>query len=115
MIEIFHGDNEQTHQAFQSWRQGHVDGFHMTEGASGVFTIHWTQDKRENLAGRGCHHQGESGNKYLEDKYGCYTTARKICSESYSDLLEWAKEHKARTKNCGHCDSKRFPFPNVAA
>jgi len=111
MISIFHGDNEQTHEAFQLWRRTHVDGFHMTEGARGEFTIHWAQDKRENTAGRGCHHQGGSGNEYRADKAGCYTTARKVCSENYGDLVEWAKKHGAKTKNCGHCNTRRFPFP----
>jgi hypothetical protein len=51
MISVFHGDNRPTHEAFQAWRRGHADSFHMTERASGVFTVHWAQDKRENQAG----------------------------------------------------------------
>ena len=39
MISEFHGKNKMTHDAFQVWRQSHVDGFHMTESARGVFTV----------------------------------------------------------------------------
>jgi len=110
MIAIFHGHDKKTHKAFQAWRSEHANGFHMTEGASGNFTIHWAQDKRENEAGRGCHHQGVSTNKYREDKDSCYTTARKVCSDDLAELLAWAASHNFKTKSCGHCDTKRFPF-----
>lgn len=74
-ISIFHGNDEETHEKFQAWRRANVDGFHMTEGAKGQFTIHYAQDKRDyvpdkrekNPAKRGCCHQGGSGNEYLED------------------------------------------------
>jgi len=111
MIFIFHGTDEETHKKFQAWRKANVDGFHMTEGPSGQFTIHYTQDKRENSEGRGCMHQGVSDNEYLEDKDSCYTKARKVCSNSLAELHAWAREHGFTTKNCKHCDSKRFPFP----
>lgn len=75
--------------------------------------IHFTQDKRENADGRGCMHQGGSGNEYREDKNGCYTTARKVCSNSLAELIAWAKSKGYVTQNCKHCDSKRFPFPLV--
>lgn len=110
MIAIFHGDDAASHEAFQSWRRRHVDGFHMTEGPKARFTVHYTQDKRENLQGRGCIHQGGSGNRYLQDKNGCYTTARKVCSESYGELLSWATTNSFTTKSCKHCDTRRFPF-----
>ena len=111
VISKFHENNKKTHDAFQTWRRSHVDGFHMTESASGVFTIHWTQDRRENSAGRGCMHQGGSDNKYREDKDGCYTTARKVCSDNFGELIAWARERNYRTTNCKHCDTRRFPFP----
>jgi hypothetical protein len=76
MISVFHGNNEETHNNFQAWRKDNVDGFHMTESAAGQFTIHYTQDKRENSAGRGCIHQGGSDIGYAEDNDSCYTTAR---------------------------------------
>jgi hypothetical protein len=114
MISIFHGNDEETHRRFQAWRKANVDGFHMTESAPGQFTIHYTQDKRENPAGRGCMHQGGSDNEYLGDKDGCYTTARKVCSNSLAELLAWAIEHGFATKNCNHCDTNRFPFPTLA-
>src|SRR5438046_1631625 len=115
MVSVFHGADEQSHEAFQSWRRAHVDGFHMTEGSQGVFTIHWTQDRHENGAGRGCHHQGVSSNRYREDKGGCYTADRKICSDSLDELLAWAAERKYGCKNCGHCDTRKFPFSKAAA
>lgn len=74
--------------------------------------IHYTQDKRENPAGRGCIHQGGSDNAYLKDKGGCYTRARKVCSKNFHELVAWAKENGFTVKNCMHCDSKRFPFPS---
>jgi hypothetical protein len=67
MISVFHGSDEETHQKFQAWRKANVDGLHMTESAANLFTIHYTQDKRENSAGRGCMHQGGSDIEYLED------------------------------------------------
>ncbi|MBS0265459.1 MAG: HNH endonuclease [Planctomycetes bacterium] len=111
MIRIFHGTDAKTHQEFQAWRQAHVDGYHMTENAKGRFTIHYAQDKRENASGRGCMHQGCSFQKYLADKNGCYTKARKVCSVNFHELIEWATEQGFTVKNCSHCDSKRFPFP----
>lgn len=115
MISVFHGNDEETHKRFQAWRKAHVDGFHMTESATGQFTIHYTQDKRENSAGRGCMHQGVSDIEYLEDRDSCYTTARKVCSNSLAELVAWATERGFTTKNCKHCDTKRFPFPTVAS
>jgi hypothetical protein len=114
MYETFRGNDEATHQRFQDWRKAHVDGFHMTESAKGKFTIHYTQDKRENSAGRGCTHQGGSGNAYLEDKGACYTTKLKVCSDSLSELVAWASENGVTAANCNHCNTKRFPFPRVA-
>ncbi len=111
MINVFHGADAETHQKFQAWRKVNVDGFHMTEGLAGQFTIHYTQDKRENAAGRGCMHQGTSDIGYLEDKDGCYTTARKVCSNSLATLIAWATEHGIITRHCKHCDTTRFPFP----
>jgi len=113
MISIFCGDDEASHNAFQAWRKANVDSFHMTQSASRQFTIHYTQDKRENPAGRGCTHQGGSGIAYLEDKNGCYTAAKKVCSSSLAELAAWAAEHGFTTRNCTHCDTKRFPFPKV--
>ena len=109
-MDIFHGDDAKTHQAFQAWRQANVDGFDMTEGPSGTFTIHYAQDKRENSMGRGCWHQGGSDNAYRADKDSCYTTARKICSNSVAELIAWAKVSGFKTKKCGHCNTKEFPF-----
>ncbi|MHB1037307.1 MAG: hypothetical protein ACYC35_22135 [Pirellulales bacterium] len=114
MLRIFHGDDRETHDDFQAWRQANVDGFHMTEGPAGVFTIHYTQDKRENAKGRGCHHQGGSGNEYRADKIGCYTKARKVCCNSLAELIAWARDHGFTTKTCAHCDTKKFPFPRNA-
>src|SRR5690349_16635752 len=98
MVSSFHGDDQQTHQQFQAWRTANADGFHMTESSAGMFTIHYTQDKRENRAGRGCIHQGRSANKYSSD--GCYTAARKICSNDFGELLAWATQRGFTTKNC---------------
>jgi hypothetical protein len=111
MISVFHGNDAQTHQRFQAWRKANVDGFHMTESAPGQFTIHYTQDKRENSAGRGCMHQGVSDIEYREYKDGCLTTARKVCSTSFAELIAWATENGFTTRNCKHCDTKQFPFP----
>ena len=111
MISIFHGSDEETHKNYQAWRKANVDGFPMSQSAAGQFTIHYTQDKRENSAGRGCMHNGVSDIGYLEDRDGCYTTARKVCSNSLTELKAWVTEHGFTTKNCKDCDSKRFPFP----
>jgi len=111
MISIFHGNNKETHEKFQRWRKANVDGFHMTESPARKYTIHYTQDKRESLTGRGCMHQGVSDIAYLADKDGCYTRARKVCSSSFAELLSWAKKQGVTTKNCKHCDTKIFPFP----
>jgi hypothetical protein len=111
MIRIFHGDDEAIHNDFQAWRQANADGFDMTEKAVGHFVIHYTQDKRENSEGRGCGHQGGSSNEYGSDKNGCYTTARKVCSNSFPALIAWAKENGYSTRNCKHCDTNRFRFP----
>jgi hypothetical protein len=111
MICIFHGNDKEIHIDFQAWRQANVDGFHMTEKAAGHFLIHYAQDKRQNAEGRGCYHQGGSGNRFAEDKGGCYTKARKVCSNSFPALIAWAKEKGYSTRNSKHCDTKRFPFP----
>jgi hypothetical protein len=111
MICIFHGNDKEIHNDFQAWRQSNVDGFHMTEKAAGQFVIHYAQDKRENSEGRGCYHQGGSGNKFSEDKVSCYTKARKVCSNSFPALIAWAKEKGYSTRNCKHCDTKPFAFP----
>jgi hypothetical protein len=111
MICIFHGNDKEIHNDFQAWRQANVDGFHMTEKAAGQFVIHYAQDKRENSEGRGCYHQGGSGNKFSEDKVSCYTKARKVCSNSFPALIAWAKEKGYSTRNCKHCDTKPFAFP----
>ena len=110
MVSIFHGDDADTHRAFQAWRHANVDGFDMTEGPAGTFTIHYAQDMRENPEGRGCWHQGGSGNDYRADKDGCYTTARKVCSNSLAELIAWAEQGGFKTKKCGHCNTKKFPF-----
>ncbi len=115
MIDIFHGNNSETHQRFQAWRKANVDGFHMTESAALQFTIHYAQDKRENAAGRGCNHQGGSDIEYLEDKDGCYTTARKVCSNSLAELIAWATDRSLDINNCKHCDTKIFTFPTVVS
>jgi hypothetical protein len=99
MIRIFHGNDKEIHNDFQAWRQANVDGLRMTENAAGHFVIHYAQDKRENSAGRGCGHQGGSGNEYREDKNGYYTTARKVCSNSFPALIVWAKADKSSTRN----------------
>jgi hypothetical protein len=114
MISVFHGDDAETHDAFQAWRKANVEGFFMTESAPGHFTIHYAQDKRENPAGRGCMHQGGSDNVYREDKGGCYTTARKVCSNSLAALLAWARENGYTLKTCKDRDTPRFPFPTTA-
>ena len=82
----------------------------MTEGPAETFTIHYTQDKRENPEGRGCWHQGGSDNDYRADKGGCYTTAQKVCSNSLTELIAWAKRGGFETKKCRHCNTKEFPF-----
>ena len=110
MIQIFHGDNEATHDAFQAWRQANVDGFHLAEGPLAHFRMHWTQDKRESEVGRGCAHQGGSRNPYRADR--CYTKARKVCSTSAQELRAWVKLNGATVKSCAHCDTARFPFPS---
>lgn len=110
-VIIFHGNEKVKHDAFQAWRKANVDGFHMTESRAGKFTIHYAQDKRENSDGRGCMHQGISDLEYLEDRNSCYTTARKVCSNSLAELFAWAKQEGVTTKNCKHCDTKAFPFP----
>lgn len=113
MIEIFHGDNESAHEAFQLWRRSHPNGFHLTDKGGRVFSAHWTQDKRENLEGRGCNHQGTSSVVYLDDNGSCYTKAKKVCSDSLQELHDWVASERLAIKNCAHCDTKRFPFPRV--
>ena len=113
MISVFHGDNAGTHDAFQSWRRANPDGFHMTESAAGRFTIHYAQDRRENSAGRGCLHQGCNDNEYRADKGGCYTAARKVCSNSLAELVAWATERGYSATSCKHCDTTQFPFPST--
>jgi hypothetical protein len=110
MIEIFHGTNQESHDAFQAWRQAHPNGYNLTQKSQTSFVAHWSQDKRENSAGRGCIHQGGSVNGFLEDKGGCYTTARKVCSDSLAELLEWANRINATVKRCAHCDTRKFSF-----
>lgn len=81
MIEIFHGNNEFTHNAFGAWRTAHPDGFNLTDKGNSLFSAHWVQDKRENNAGRGCIHQGTSNLPY--DRGSCLTTKMKVCSDSF--------------------------------
>ena len=111
MLAVFHGANKDSHDSFQAWRCENPNGFHMTEGTNGKFSVHWTQDKRDSPLGRGCNHQGIAGMEYRQDKNGCYTTARKICSESLFELLAWIADREFESKSCGNCDSKKFPFP----
>lgn len=110
MVSEFHGADEASHEAFQAWRRANPDGFHMTEKGAGTFVVHYTQDKRENSSGRGCIHQGTSGVRYLEDKGGCYTMARKVCSRDLGSLLSWADQNGFVARRCKHCDTRRFPF-----
>lgn len=84
----------------------------MTESSPKLFTVRWTQDKRENDAGRGCVHQGGSANEYLDDKNSCYTKAMKICSDSLAELNSWAESNGAVIKHCGHCDTRKLSFPS---
>lgn len=53
--------------------------------------------------------------KFRQDKGSCYTTARKVCSNDLGELLAWAANNGFSTKNCRHCDTKKFPFPQVGA
>lgn len=112
MVIIFHGNDAATHNCFQAWRRNHSDGFHLNETSFGKFTAHYTQDSRENLNGRGCNHQGGSGNKFDAD--GCYTKKRKVCSDRLEELVAWAAENGFTTRNCTHCDSRKFPFPVIS-
>jgi hypothetical protein len=111
MIRIFHGNDEAIHNDFQAWRQANVDGFRIAEKSAGQFLIHYAQDKRENSEGRGCGHRGGSSNKFAEDKGGCFTTAKKVCSNSFAALIALAKEKGDSTRNCKHCDTNRLRFP----
>jgi len=111
MIVIFHGNDATTHNRFQAWRRKHPDGFHLTEKAYGKFTAHYTQHIRENRNGRGCNHQGGSGNKFVD---GSYTKKRKVCSDQLEELVAWAAGNGFTTRNCSHCDSRKFPFPVVS-
>ena len=112
MVVIFQGDDEATHNLFQDWRRRYPDGFHLTETSSGKFTIHYTQDLRDNSDGRGCNHQGGSHNGIEVD--GCYTKKRKVCSERLEELVDWATRNGFTTRNCSHCDSQKFPFPVIS-
>lgn len=115
MLKIFHGNNPESHDSYQAWRRSHPDGFNLTEKSGNVFVAHWSQDKRENSFGRGCIHQGGSGNAYLDDKGACYTTKKKVCSDSLPELLDWAQKNHVSVKNCMHCDTRHFPFPTENA
>ena len=110
MIEIFHGTNAESHNAFQAWRSSHPDGFNLTESKKNLFTAHWTQDLRDHGDRRGCNHQGGSENKFDEGT-NCYTSAKKVCSDSLQELLAWAQENSVRVKACKNCDTTRNPFP----
>ncbi len=109
MIEIFHGTNAESHNAFQAWRRLHPDGFNLTKSKKGLFTAHWTQDLRDHGAQRGCNHKGGSENEF-EDGAHCYTSAKKVCSDSLQELLAWAQENSVLVKSCKHCDTRRNPF-----
>ena len=56
-------------------------------------------------------HLGGSDNEYQEDKGHCYTTARKVCSDSLAELLGWARGENYSVRNCKHYDTSQFPFP----
>lgn len=110
MVDEFDGDNEMMHDAFQAWRRAHPDGFHLTDKGNRIFSAHWTQDKRENGFGRGCAHQGTSDITYLNCSL---TKAKKVCSESFQELANWATSNDVTIKFCSHCSTERFPFPRV--
>lgn len=75
----------------------------MTEKGEGIFVIHWTQDKRENASGRGCHHQGVSSIRYLEDKDSCYTATRKVCSDCLACVFRAIPDtHFTRSRTAFH-------------
>jgi hypothetical protein len=114
VIASFHGTDAQTHDAFQAWRQANPDAFNLTAKSDKVFVAHRSQDKRENAQGRGCIHQGGSGNGYRESRNGCYTTAKKVCSESLEELREWAAQQASTTRDCMHCNTKKFPFTQAS-
>ena len=103
------------HDAFQAWRRTHSNGFHLTDKGRRVFSAHWTQDKRENGFGRGCGHQRISEISYLNDDGSCCTKAKKVCSENFQELNDWAASEGVTIKSCAHCNNKRFPFPRVEA
>ena len=112
MVATFHGPDKKAPDAYQSWRRAHPDGFVMSEGSKGLFTLHWAQDLREHGGGRGCNHLGGNRNPYRADKHHCYTTKRKVCSESTAEQATWAQENHYTLKSCFHCNSRKFPFPS---
>ena len=98
MTSVFHGSDEATHESFQEWRREHPDGFNLSEGKKGCFAAHWTEDRRDNGRGRGCMHQGGSGIRYKEDGMTCLTVAKKVCSDSLHELLEWANRELVKVR-----------------
>jgi hypothetical protein len=113
MIQVFHGMDESTHEAFQAWRRANPDGFNLSQGRAGEFTAHWAMDRRDHGAGRGCMHQGGSDNRYADDGVTCLTRAKKVCSSSLSELLAWAETHAFRVRLCKHCDAGASPLGDV--
>ena len=109
MLRIFHGNKKNVHNDYQAWRRNHPNGFVLSESSKGTFMLHWAQDVREHGAGRGCIHLGGSNNPYGIDH--CYTTRRKVCSESVTELANWTATNSYVLNNCSHCNTQSFPFP----
>ncbi len=115
MVIVFSGADAATHDAFQSWRRAHTNGFNLTESSRGVFTAHWAEDCRDHGAGRGCMHQGGSSLPYKADGVICLTNKTKVCADGLAELLDWASSQSARVKYCKHCDSGAHPISSFAS
>ncbi len=87
------------HKQFQGWRQQHPNGYYLTFSTKAKATLH---------GATACMHPG---NVYwmpqdMKESRGAATSLtkkRKVCAESESELLNFAKERGVEIARCAHC------------
>lgn len=92
------------HQEFQKWRRLHPHGYFLTFSAKQRAQLHTTL----------CWHSGTSDWTY-EDFGASLTTKRKICADSYDDLLAWATREGVAVSRCAHCLHEQASVPSLSA
>lgn len=92
------------HQEFQKWRRLHPRGYFLTFSAKQRAQLHTTL----------CWHSGTSDWTY-EDFGASLTTKRKICADSYDDLLAWATREGVAVSRCAHCLHEQASVPSLSA